>query len=91
MTPVIVRLTTIASRSGKIESIAYEAIKGVRIDGDRARLILEKGSVTIRPFAHIVAGRVKVPVGWVRNGMEVPYDLLIEEIAARARREIEEE
>ena len=78
-------------KGGKIESISYDSIKGVRIDGDRARLILEKGHVSIRPFAHIVAGRVKVPVGWVRNGMEVPYELLIEEIAARSRREIEEE
>lgn len=75
----------------KIESIPWESIKGVRIEGDRTRLVLEKGHVTIRPFAHLVAGRVKVPVGWTRNGTEVPYDLLTEEIAARARREIEEE
>ena len=75
----------------KIESVSWESIKGVRMEGDRARLILEKGQLTIKPFAHLVAGRVKVPVGWTRNGMEVPYELLIEEIAARARREIEEE
>ncbi len=78
-------------KGSKIESIPWESIKGVRLDGDRTRLILEKGHVTIRPFAHLVAGRVKVPVGWTRNGMEVPYDLLVEEIAARARREIEED
>lgn len=78
-------------KGSKIESIAWEAIKGVRMEGDRAHLILEKGRVTLKPFAHLVAGRVKVPVGWTRNGMEVPYELLIEEIAARARREIEEE
>ncbi len=78
-------------KGGKIESIAWDAIKGVRVDGDRTLLILEKGQVTIKPFAHLVAGRVRVPVGWTRNGMEVPYELLVEEIAARARREIEED
>ncbi len=78
-------------KGGKIESVAYQAIKAVRMDGDRAVLVLDKGKVIIKPFAHLVAGRVKVPVGWTRNGMEVPYELLIEEIAARARREVEEE
>lgn len=78
-------------KGSKIESIPWESIKGVRLDGDRALLVLEKGQVTLKPFAHLVAGRVKVPVGWTRNGMEVPYELLIEEIAARARREIEED
>ena len=78
-------------KGGKIESIAWDTIKGVRLDGDRAQLVLAKGHVTIKPFAHLVAGRVKVPVGWTRNGMEVPYELLIEEIAARARCEIDED
>ena len=78
-------------KGSKIESVPWDSIKGVRMEGDRAHLILEKGRVTLKPFAHLVAGRVRVPVGWTRNGMEVPYELLIEEIAARARREIEEE
>ena len=77
-------------KGGRIESIRWEAIKGVRVDGDRSVLVLEKGQAVIKPFAHLVAGRVRVPVGWTRNGMEVPYELLLEEIAARARREIEE-
>lgn len=75
----------------RIESIPWDSIKGIRLEGDKAHLILDKGRVTLKPFAHLVAGRIKVPVGWSRNGMEVPYELLVEEIAARARREIEEE
>ena len=78
-------------KGNKIESIPWESIKAVRMEGERAHLVLDKGKVTLKPFAHLVAGRVKVPVGWTRNGMEVPYELLVEEIAARARREIEEE
>ena len=75
----------------RIESVPWDSIKGIKVEGDRAHLILDKGRVTLKPFAHLVAGRVKVPVGWTRNGIEVPYELLVEEIAARAKREIEEE
>jgi len=39
----------------------------------------------------VVAGRTKVPVGWRRNGLEVPYELLIDELAARSGRSIEYE
>ena len=78
-------------RGKSIESVPWASIRAVRLDGDRAQLVLEKGRVTLKPFAHLVAGRMKVPVGWTRNGMEVPYELLLEEIAARSRCEIEEE
>lgn len=74
-----------------IKSIDYSRVKAVTMRGERAVLTLDKGTLTIKPFAHIVAGRTRVPVGWVRNGTEVPYDLLIEELAARCRLEIEEE
>lgn len=64
--------------------VPYSAIKSLKVNKDTVTFSLEQGSVTIKPYAHIVAGSVRVPVGWVRNGMEVPYELLIEEIAARA-------
>jgi len=69
--------------------IAYGEVKMIRMDGDRVLVELERGSVVIKPFAHLVAGRVKVPVGWTRNGVEVPYELLIEELAARCDVEVE--
>ena len=55
---------------------------------DRFELIHKGGSLTIKPIAHLLAGRMRVPVGWLRNGMEVPYALLIEELAARCGVEI---
>ena len=55
---------------------------------DRYELIHKGGSLTIKPIAHLLAGRMRVPVGWLRNGMEVPYALLIEELAARCGVEI---
>jgi hypothetical protein len=77
-------------RGGSIKTIPYERVKGVELKGDRAIVILDKGSLTIKPFAHLVAGRARVPIGWSRNGIEVPFELLLEELAARARVEVEE-
>jgi hypothetical protein len=73
-----------------IKTVPYERIRAITMKGDRAVLALDKGSVSIKPFAYVVAGRTRVPVGWVRNGTEVPYELLLEELAARCRIEIEE-
>lgn len=58
---------------------------------DRFQILFNGGSLTIKPVAHLVAGRHKVPVGWMRNGSEVPYAMLIEEISARSGIEIEAE
>ena len=78
-------------KSGSMKSVSYDRIKSIELKGDKATLTLDRGTVAIKPFAHIVAGRVKVPVGWSRNGMEVPFELLIEELAARASVEVTEE
>lgn len=77
--------------AGNMKSIPYDRVVAMHVKGDRAVLTLDKGSVSIRPCAHIVAGRVRVPVGWIRNGIEVPYDLLLIELAARCNVEIQEE
>jgi hypothetical protein len=74
-----------------IRSIPYERVKQSTLSDDRARLTLDKGSLVIKPFAHIVAGRLRVPVGWNRNGMEVPFELLIQELAARCNLDLDEE
>ena len=50
---------------------------------DRFEIDHSGGTLVIKPSAHLVAGRLRVPVGWLRNGLEVPYGMLIEEIAAR--------
>ncbi len=60
-------------------------------DKDRFRINHKNGHLTLKPLAHIVAGRLRVPIGWKRNGVEVPYILLAEEIAAHCGLEIESE
>jgi len=76
---------------GNMKTILYERVVSVQVRGDRALFTLDKGTVTVKPFAYIVSGRIKVPVGWVRNGIEVPYELLTLELAARCGVEIQEE
>lgn len=49
----------------------------------RYRLHTKQGQYTISPVAWIESGAVKAPIGWERNGIEVPFALLIEEMAAR--------
>lgn len=70
-------------------TVPYSQVASIRLAQDKATVVLTKGSLTIAPYAHIVAGRVRVPVGWSRNGLEVPYELLIEELAARCGVEVE--
>jgi len=78
-------------RGSNIKTITYEQVKSIEYEKDRATLNLDKGTqVLIKPFAHLVAGRARVPVGWSRNGIEVPFELLIEELAARCKVEFEE-
>lgn len=69
--------------------ILYSEVKSIRMEGDKALLELAYGSTTIKPFAHLVSGRVRVPVGWTRNNIEVPYELLIDELAARCNVEVD--
>ncbi len=76
-------------KGGTIRSIPYSDVKKIEFKSERATLVLEKGSFTIKPVAHIVAGHAKVAVGWARNDIEVPYELLIEELSARCKVEID--
>lgn len=76
--------------TARTRTIPYSRIKRIEWKtGDRATVVLDQGSISIKPLAHLVAGAIKVPVGWNRNGMDVPYDLLIDELAARAGVDIE--
>ncbi len=78
-------------KGSSIKTIPYERVKKIELEGDKSIIILDKGTMVVKPFAHIVAGRVKVPIGWSRNGIEVPYELLMVELAARCKVEIDEE
>jgi len=70
-------------RPGSTRRYAYADVISMTTQGDRSIFDTEQGHFTIRPYAYVVAGRLKVPVGWSRNGTEVPFELLVEELAAR--------
>jgi len=73
-----------------IKTVPYSEIAKISFKNDRATVTLDRRStIVIKPYAYIAAGRIRVPVGWLRNGMEVPYDLLIEELSARCGIEVE--
>ena len=72
--------------------IAYTEVQQIRAMGqDRFEVVYRSGSVVLKPVAHLVAGRLKVPVGWVRNGMEVPYSTLLDELTGRCGVEVSQE
>jgi hypothetical protein len=73
------------------QTIEYSGVRGITAHGkDKFTLEHEGGTLTVRPIAHLASGRVRVPVGWVRNEIEVPYTMLLEELSARCGVEIEQ-
>jgi hypothetical protein len=74
---------------GRVRTVRYDEVQDISMrTADRVVLALERGSISIKPVAHLVAGRLRVPIGWNRNGMEVPYAILVEELAARCGLEV---
>ena len=65
------------------QTIGYDQVVDMKLRGDRLSVNLEQGASTIKPYAHLVSGRIKVPIGWSRNGLEVPSDVLLDELSAR--------
>jgi hypothetical protein len=63
--------------------IAYSEIRRIDPQGDRFTFYMERSTLLVKPYAYVVSGRLKVPIGWSRNGLEVPFELLVEELAAR--------
>lgn len=76
-------------RSGGTKTVRYKDVVSMRQRGDRLTLVLKSGSAAIKPHAHVVSGRVKVPIGWSRDGLQVPYETLLDELSARCGIEIE--
>ena len=70
--------------------IRYDDIASiVAKTNDRYVVTFAGGSITVKPVAHLVSGRVRVPIGWIRNGLEVAYATLVEELAAHCDLDIE--
>lgn len=74
---------------GKIQSVRYDEVVDMKQKGDRVTVILKQGSITIKPHAYILVGKLKAPVGWARNGLEVAYETLLDELSARCKVNIE--
>lgn len=70
-------------------SYKFADVLALKLRDDTLVMVLERGTLEIKPFAHIVSGMVKVPIGWQRNGIEVPYGVLIDEISARTGKSVE--
>lgn len=77
----------------------FEIEGGARIDyADIKRIEHSKKSgfriyssfkeIEINPYAWLKVGSVEVPLGWLRDGLEVPFELLVQEIGIRAKVEL---
>lgn len=75
--------------SSRAQTIPYDTVLSIRMKGDKATLVFEHGSYSIKPEAYIVSGKIKIPIGWSRNDIEVPYEMLIDELAARVGVKVE--
>jgi hypothetical protein len=64
--------------------VEYSEVRGIDMKGDRATIRLAKGCIVIKPYAYITAGPIKAPIGWTRNGIDAPFELLVEELVARS-------
>lgn len=71
------------------KEIPFAAIRSVEMSGGSEFVVRAASkSVSITPYAWLEVAGHRVPLGWLRDGMEVPFELLAEEIAARAGVEI---
>lgn len=76
---------TVTGRS----KVPYKNITRIVDEGNgKIVLVHRTGKMVIKPVAHLVRGRQRAPIGWLRNGVEVPYVTLVSEIAARAGQEV---
>lgn len=73
----------------KTATIAYTDVKHIKLHGDKLTVSVKDHEYNFKPFAYLVAGRVKVPIGWDRDGTEVPYETFGDELAARCQKEVE--
>lgn len=80
----------LASTGSATRSIPYKDVTKISWrSNDRVTVELDRGHIVIKPVAHLVAGKLRVPIGWLRNGLEVPFETLAEELAAHCRLDIE--
>ena len=79
------------SRATGSKRILYSAVKRIIRVKDGYNVVLDRGNFEITPYAHIVASRIRAPLGWRRNGLEVPFETIIDELAGRCGVEVQDE
>jgi len=77
-------------RLGSLKFLSYSSVRSISQKGDEYMIKSDTGTVRIKPHAYIVSGRIRVPIGWDRNGIEVAYGVLADELAARCKVNIEQ-
>ncbi len=45
-------------------------------------------TIEILPYAWLKVGSIEVPLGWLRDGLEVPFELLAQELSIRSKVEL---
>lgn len=71
------------------KKVEYSWVTGIdELSNDRFEIKHSNGKAVIKPCGYLLVDRLKLPIGWLRNGLEVSYHTLIEEIAARSSIEI---
>ncbi|MCW5936259.1 MAG: hypothetical protein KIT11_03005 [Fimbriimonadaceae bacterium] len=75
--------------SGAQRAVDYTEIRAIRERPENSfELVTASEPVVIKPPALLCVGKQKVPVGWERNGIEVPYLFLVEELVSRTGKEV---
>ncbi|MCH8274301.1 MAG: hypothetical protein IH851_05885 [Armatimonadetes bacterium] len=66
--------------------VSYDRISAIEtMRPGEYRVVTRDGALRIKPYAWLNVTGLRVPFGWLRDGMEVPFELLIEELAGRAK------
>lgn len=70
-------------------SVQYSSVQRITATDDGFLVHFGQSSLLIKPYAYVVAGLARAPIGWERDGHEVPFETLVEELSARSGIEIE--
>lgn len=76
-------------RNRRIERIPYRTIQRIALEKDVITLKLDHQTIKIRPVVVLSAGKLKVPVGWDRDGQDVPFETLAHEFSGRSGLSVE--
>jgi hypothetical protein len=68
-----------------VRNVQYADVESLEVRRAGAFVLrLRKGRFTLKPYAWLSVPGARIPLGWERNGVAVPFETLPEEIALRA-------